>query len=283
MEEVKPVSAPAAPVVRLRAQASYAYYDFSDSLAVSKKMLEMQGGGCSPDQLAQWLDYKSTKSGTFVSRVSAARQFGLVATEDAGLVVTERARQILSPVMPEDAAAAMADAFLAVELFGKIYDKYRGTTIPPRVGMKNLFMTSAFGLSDEAADRAVRVLFESAKQTGMFSGQDETRLVRPGLARVQVAAVAETPAAPPPTPAAPATNATGGHEHNKHGGSSGGSGGGGSGVPPGVHGAIIGLLRDLPPPGADFPKKAKARFVKAFLATLDFAYPSSDDDIETQT
>lgn len=286
MEELKVVATPPAPVQRLRAAASYPYYDFDSSLTVAKTIQDMQGGSCTNDQLALWMDYKSVKSGTFISRVSAAKQFGLIANDESGLRVTERAKQVFAPVMPEEVAAAKADAFLSVDLFSKVYEKFKGGTIPPRVGMRNLFMSS-FGLSDEAADRAVRVLFDTARQTGMFSGQDETKLVRLGIFK------APTPSpSPPPSseniqqqsvaPVAKQHSASDSHSQagetiKPHGSGSGGSGGG---VPPGVHSAIVGLLRDLPPPGAEFSKKGKQRFVKAFLATLDFVYPPTDDEDE---
>ena len=54
-------------------------------------------------------------------------------------------------------------------------------------------------------------------------------------------------------------------------------GGGGSNGTGGVHSAIVGLLRDLPPPGTEWPKRQKDRFVKAFEATLDFIYPTDDE------
>lgn len=94
MEELKVVATPPAPVQRLRAAASYPYYDFDSSLTVAKTIQDMQGGSCTNDQLALWMDYKSVKSGTFISRVSAAKQFGLIANDESGLRVTERAKQV---------------------------------------------------------------------------------------------------------------------------------------------------------------------------------------------
>lgn len=270
MEEVK-VQKEDRTQQRPRAAAAYAYNDLDDSLAVAFKIQEMQGGSCTADQLAQWLGYKSTKSGTFQARISSAKQFGFVEASGGGFHVTERAISIMSPVMPEDAVAAKADAFVAVDLFGKIYDKYKGSTIPPRVGMRNLLINT-YNISAESVDKAIRVMFDSAKQAGLFSGGDETRLVRPGMRPSQSAA--STPA---PAPAAPVAShspppASERSEMPRHFG-----GGSGEGPPPGVHSAIVGLLRELPPAGSQWPKKAKDRFVKAFLATLDFVYQTDDD------
>lgn len=260
--------------MRPRAAVTYAYNDLDASIAVAARMQEMQGGSCTLDQLAQWLDYASTKSGTFQARLSSAKQFGLVAQADGVLQVTERSKAILSPVMPEDAINARVDAFVAVELYGQIYDRYKGGTIPPRVGMRNL-LVNTYKLSEEAVDKALRVMYDSAKQAGLFSGNDESRLVRPGIrpstAQASAATAERAPAAFAPAPTASTTERA---EPQRHGG----GGGGGDGPPPGVHSAIVGLLRDLPPAGAVWSKKGKDRFVKAFLATLDFVYQTDDEE-----
>lgn len=264
MEEIKAENAEAdvsqAKKPQARASVQYPYFGLNDSLEVARKMQDNAGGSCSPDQIASYLGYKSTKSGTFQTRLSAAKQFGFVRSEDGALVVTERAMKIISPVMPEDAVTAKADAFLSVDLFSKVYEKYKGSTIPPKVGMRNLF-AQTFGISEDRLDPSVRILFDSADQAAMFPSGDQTRLVRP-------AAKAQTTPKPHTVdpPAAP-------HQEAHRGGSGGGEGG-----PPGVHTAIIGLLRELPPAGAAWPKKSKDRFVKAFLATLDFVYQTDEEE-----
>jgi hypothetical protein len=244
-----------------RAGVAYPYFDHDDSLDVARKIHENAGGACMPDQLAKYLGYKGTKSGTFQTRISSAKQFGFIRAENGQIVVTDRAMQIISPVLPEDAINAKADAFLSVELFSKVYERYRGTTIPPKAGMRNLLLT-AFSITQDRVDPAVRVLFDSAEQAGFFSNGDQTRLVRPATkptgARSNGAEGSSNPAATPERPA--------------------GSGSGGGDGPSGVHAAIVGLLRELPPVGSNWPKRGKQRFIKAFLATLDFVYPDEDGE-----
>lgn len=276
MEEVKATKEKDDKVQqRLRAAASYAYNDLDDSLSVARRMQEMQGGSCTADQLAAWLDYKSTKSGTFQSRLSSAKQFGFVTGDNSSLLITERARSIFSPVMPEDATQAKVDAFLGVDLYGKIYERFKGTTIPPRVGLRNL-LVNQYGLSADAADKAVRVMMESAAQAGMFPNGDDNRLVRPGVRASAPPVPPAVAAAPAPPQGQPAPTPSERPEPLvRHGG-----GGGDGGPPAGVHSAIVGLLRELPPAGSVWPKKSKDRFVKAFLATLDFVYQTDEEDSE---
>lgn len=246
-----------------RSSVGYPYFDLNQSLEVARAIHEKGGGTCTTDQLAAFLGYKSVNSGTYQTRVSAAKQFGLIRSEGGMISVTERAHQILSPVMPEDSVNARADAFLSAQLFNEIFEKYRGGTIPPEVGLKNLLLQS-YGLSQDRVGPAVRVLMDSADQAGFFTASgDRSRLIRPAVKATNGAGSggAQQVVSEPEQPV----------EKQRM------LGGGGDG-PAGVHTAIIGLLRDLPPSGSVWPAKQKARFVKAFQATLDFIYPSDEEE-----
>ena len=238
------------------------YFDLGASIAVAEIVYKKGGGTASPDQLAHWLGYRSTASGTYVTRVSAAnKHFGLIDVNGDRITVTERAKTILAPVMPDDAVSAKVDAFLAVSLFAKVFDQFRGSSLPPEAGLKNLFLTHYKILPDRVA-QAVRVFLNSADQAGFFSTTgDRSRLIKPSL-QASTAAPAFT-VQPQPQEYEVLTP-----ERNKGGGGNDGTGG--------VHSAIIGLLRELPPPGAPWNEQKKKRFLDAFKATVDFIYPSED-------
>lgn len=156
--------------------------------------------------------------------------------------------------------SAKTEAFLSVALFAKVFEKYKGSTIPPKVGMRNL-LSQEYGLAPDRLDPAVRVLFESAEQAGFFPSGDQTRLIRP---TTRSAGQVQNPPEPSQYREPPENPVRGG--------------GGGDGGPPGVHTAIVGLLRELPPPGSAWPKRSKDRFIKAFLATLDFVYIDDSEE-----
>lgn len=243
-----------------RSGISSPYFDLAASIAVAETIYKTGGGACSPEQLAPWLGYKSIGSGTYLTRVSAAnKHFGLVEISDDRIIITERARKILSPVLPEDAVNAKIDAFLGVPLFSRVFEQFRGNSLPPEVGLKNLFLNTYKILPDRVS-QAVRVFLNSAEQAGFFSTTgDRSRLVKPN--------VKTSPDAPPSTaqneqPSAP--------EKQKSGGGSSGDG------PPGVHSAIVGLLRELPAPGTPWSGQKKQRFLDAFKATVDFIYPEEN-------
>lgn len=234
------------------------YFDLDASIKVAEVIYNRGGGACTSDQLAAWLDYTSTRSGTYLTRVSAAnKHFGLIEQAGDRFVVTERAKTILAPVMPNDAINARVDAFMSVALFAKVFEHFRGGQLPPGVGLKNLFQNTYKILPDRVPP-SVRVFLNSAEQAGFFSTTgNRSRLVRPSGLANSPPQIKEEPAAVAPTA----------QEKPK--------GGGGDGPTGGVHSAIVGLLRELPPPGP-WNSTNKKRFLDAFKATIDFIYPEEN-------
>lgn len=233
------------------------YFDLDASIKVADAIQRNGGGTCTPDQLAHWLEYAGVRSGTYLTRVSSAnKHFGLIDSQGDRLVVTERAHKIISPVMPDDAANAKIEAFLAAPLFNALYEEFRGRQLPPEIGLKNLLETKYKMVTDRAV-AAVRIFFNSAQQAGILTA-DRSRLVRPATsAHAPAVKKPEEPVAPPEA------------ERRKSGGGDGGSGG--------VHTAIVGLLRELPPPGSPWSPAKKKRFLDAFKANIDFLYPDPEE------
>jgi len=235
----------------------YPYFDFNDSLTVAELIHTQGGGACDIDQLAAWLDYKSTGSGTFASRLASARYFGLIGNTQGGRVaITERARAILTPIMPDDAVRGRADAFLAVPLYKQVFDQYRGNTLPPDVGLSNLFQQQ-FKILPERVQQAVRVFKDSATQTGFFQSARD-RLIRPSATAVSTPVNAEQP-----------IDAKREETQTERRRVSSGGGDDGSGVNP----SILGLLRKLPQPGDNWTKADQQAFLEAFTAVVKFIYP----------
>jgi hypothetical protein len=241
------------------------YFDLDASIRVGEVIYTRGGGNCTQDQLAAWLEYKSIKSGTFLTRLAAAKAFGIVQASGGRITVTDRGMSIIAPVMPEDAAAAKVVAFLGVPLFARVYDQFRGKQLPPEVGLKNLFKSAPYSILPDRVDPAVRVFLNSAEQAGFFSttGGDRSRLIEPAMG----APVAKSADGANDEGSTPAVS-----EKPKAGGGGGGPSGGGEGTA-GVHSAIVGLLRDLPPPGTQWEPNKKKRFLAAFQATIDHIYP----------
>lgn len=241
---------------RQRSGTTSPYFDLDSSVKVGEVIHSIGGGSATPDQLAAWLNYKTTKSGTFLTRVGAAKQFGLIVSNGRHLAATERTMKIIAPVMPDDAGRAKAEAFLEVQLFAKVYEQFRGTQLPGDLGLKNLFKSPAYSILPDRVDQAIRVFRASAEQAGFFSTTgDQSRLIQPtfnggNATTTTTSPVEATEKLTPEKPKQQPANDTAG-----------------------VHSAIVGLLRELPPPGSEWSAAKKQRFLSAFQATIDFIYP----------
>src|SRR5438270_530466 len=257
MLEIKPFKAKLQSKTEdaVRSAFTAPYFDLESSIKVARVIYEKGGGSCTADQLANWLDYASTRSGTFLTRVSAAnKHFRLIEQNGDHFIITENAEKILAPVMPEDTTNAKAEAFLSAPLFGKVYEQFKGSQLPPEVGLKNLFQ-STYKVTPDRVANAVRIFLNSADQAGLLvrSG-DRSRLIRPTPAFAPARSAKSPEDASPVPPEKP-------------------RGGGGDG-PTGVHSAIIGLLRELPPPGTPWNQQKRDQFLLTFDNLIKLLYPA---------
>lgn len=257
-----PDKAPRGPGPKSATQ--YPYFDLDDSVIVAKAVHERGGGTCSRDLVAAALGYSTTKSGAFLSRIYAAKQFGLIDIEGDILGVTDRATNILHPVMESDAVVAKRDAFLAVPLFQKVYEKFKGATLPHELGLQNLLKTE-YKIVPDRIKPAMRVMLNSAEQAGFFAvAGSRTRLIAPTGVIHSGAGKLDGP---------PAKVDGEGHlaDRQKPPPSGGGSDG-----PTGVHPALVAMLRELPRPGTAWPKQKKDLFLAAFRSIIDVVYPDPE-------
>lgn len=241
----------------------YPYYNMEDSVEVARLVHERGGGSCSRDQLASFLKYSGTNNGTFLTRVSAAKMFGFISSEQGSVSVTERGRNIFAPVMPDDKVKSKIEAFFSVPLFKIVYEHFKGKMLPPQVGLKNL-IENQFRIVKARVTPTLRVLMESAEYAGFFNTHgDNTRLIEPSMETTHTTQSE--------------THATSHKEDGKPEISPARKGEGESGGPPtGIHTAIIGLLRELPSPGP-WKKSQKEGFMQAFKSTIDFIYPEEKE------
>lgn len=263
MSNSNDTESPMAGVKKPRAQSgiAYPYYNLDISVELAKAIHDQGGGECSSAHLAAFLGYKSARSGTYLTRLSSAKLFGLVEGGTDALRPTERSLSIINPVMPDDRTREKVNAFLEVPLFTAIYERFKGAHLPPEMGLKNL-LRNTHKVVEDRVNPATRVFYESADQAGFFdTTPDRTQLIPPLINKGSANSIYDnnpskddvTKPLPPP-------------ERVK---SSVGDGTGG------IHSALAGLLRELPPPGP-WESKKKQQFLDAFTAIFDFIYPSDN-------
>ncbi|MCA4920410.1 MAG: hypothetical protein ING82_13370 [Roseomonas sp.] len=158
-----------------RSSIAFPYVDLNSVVEVAKALHARAGrGACELDGLAAEL--KQVVGGAFRLRTAAAKVFGLMEKEGRNAArLTPLGLRIISP---DEEIAARADAFLAVPLYQKIFERYRGGLLPPPKALEREMMV--FGVAPKVADRARQAFERSADQAGFFEAGDN-RLVRPRI------------------------------------------------------------------------------------------------------
>src|SRR5438034_5875106 len=130
METVSTVTPDGATDGRERSAIAFPAYGLADLVAVADAVHNKGGGLVTREQLAAFLKYKSTQNGAFMSRVSSAKMFNLIAEQGGRLSMTATATMMLMPESIDQQRAALVTAFMAVPLFKAIYNEYLGKELP---------------------------------------------------------------------------------------------------------------------------------------------------------
>lgn len=227
-----------------RSTIKFPYGDLDDAIEVATAIHQNAGTSCTTDQLAGYLK-QSASSGAFRLKVTTAAAFGLTENAGSSLTLTELARQIVDP---HQAARAKAAAFINVELYAAIYDKYKGHLMPPPAALEREML--ALGVAKKQTDRARQAFERSASQAGFYAhGKD--RLVMPAALPTPPTKKIEERAGDKPPPG-------------------GGGDGGGD-----LHPFIQGLLQSLPAPGTDWEVEDQANWLKTAAQIFGMIYKSA--------
>jgi hypothetical protein len=156
-----------------RSQIGFPYGNLKDAEEVANSLHAKWGDAAEVDQLAAGIG--TTKaSGAFRAKLGTARTFGVV--EGRGRVrLTPLGKQLIDP---QTTPAARAEAFLSVPLFKALYEKHKGSLLPPDEALENEIQE--LGVSSRQTDRARQSFQRSAEQAGFFAlGRD--RLIMPNV------------------------------------------------------------------------------------------------------
>jgi hypothetical protein len=234
---------------------AFPYSDLDGSVEIAVAIHQLQGSEAQVDQIAAHLR-QSPKSSGFRTQIASAAKFNLVTANQGVLTLTSLGTRICDPKQEE---GARAEAFLAVELYKKIYDQFKGGTLPPDKGLESAIVS--MGVAQKQKERARQIFQRSAQQAGFFKFGTE-RLIMPAIK-------ASTPA-PAFTKDEPED-----HEDSQEADKQRkpkGSGGGEE-----FHPFIQGLLKKLPPAETDWPMEGRSKWLEAAIKIFDLMYTDSED------
>jgi hypothetical protein len=241
---------------RQRGTIPFPYVDLNEAMSVTQTVWDISGDRATFDHLAARMGHGTVRSGSFRSKVNAARLFGLVSVAGMDVSLTDLGRRAVDH---RQGQGARIEAFLAVPLFKRIYERYRGGPLPPTPALEQ-FMVD-LGVAPNQRDRARQVFLRSAEQAGFFAeGRD--RLVKPAT----VSAVATTPytsdqgEAEEESQAPSLVEPTGGDALRQHP-------------------LIEGLIRMLPPEGP-WPRERQEQWLEAARVNLALLYGSETSEAQ---
>lgn len=263
VEEMKADSADEASASsKERSSIRFPYKNLNDAEKVAKTIFNKTGHGeCEFDLLASGLGF-SPKSSGFRLLISTSMLFDLV---ERGGADTYKLTELGTQIVDRDKqAAARVEAFFAVPLFKQVYDKYRGSSLPPTAALER--EVNLMGVAEKQKDRARQVLVKSAEQAGFFSsGKD--RLVKPATQSLELSGAESSEG----TEKSLSDKDTSGIDKGKLGAGSRGSGGGGV-LPPDLDPIIAGLIARLPKSGESWPSTERTLWLGILESSFELVY-----------
>jgi len=227
---------------RLRGELSFPYADLGSCIELAQTILTRAGGACEQTELAAWMN-QSANGGTFRTRISAAKMFGLIDTGQGRATLTQLGRDALDGSGSE--RVARVQAFLTPELFNKMYEQNKGHVLPPPAAIER--QMESFGVTPKQKERARQTFAKSATYAG-FIDPGTGRFVKPGVGSAREEA-------PPPPP-----------READHGGN------GSGGKPPPVDPIIQGLLARLPKSGDVWPEADRKLWLQLLEGSFKLIY-----------
>jgi hypothetical protein len=168
----------------------------AEGLKLCESIVELGVDGLSASDIALALGYKNIKTNTFSARLSAARQFGLLALTADGYALTPLALEILHPVEPDALPRLYRQALLKPPLYAELSERLAGKKVPEPAILGNILYHS-HQIIASAKKAAAEAFLESARFAGAL-GDDQVFLPNgpPELAPPPTPASKNDPAAP---------------------------------------------------------------------------------------
>jgi hypothetical protein len=174
-----------------------------------------------------------------------------------GLITYDRGNVSLTPLGqkmcdPQKLNGAKVEAFLTIPLYRRVYEQFKGTTLPPNAGLEGAMET--LGVAPKQKDKARQVFQRSATQSGFFAFGNN-RLVPPTIK-------ASGEAEPPKNDA----DNDGDEEDEK------------DETKKKLDPFIQGLLAQLPPAKAQWSQEARKKWLQLAASVFDVMYSVKEGD-----
>ena len=144
----------------------------SEAISVITRLYEDVGGDASYDTFAGVIN-NSPSSSTFTRKLGSLKNYGLVTDERRHVRVSELGIAVVAPTSPHERTQALKQAFLNVDVFGTLYEKYKGKLLP-----QDEFLTNVVGafVPKEFSHTWIDRFKQSAKSAGLIRDRGDGKL-----------------------------------------------------------------------------------------------------------
>src|SRR5579864_1113456 len=156
---------------RRERSARYPGVALSDSVELCRFIDERGLDGLSAADIASALGYRNVKTNTFSARLSAARQFGLLALNHEGYGLTPQAQVILHPTDPSELLRLYSQAFLTPPLYAELAQRLSQKRVPEAPILANVLQNN-YDIIASAKLGAAEAFLASARFAGAL-GDDQ--------------------------------------------------------------------------------------------------------------
>jgi hypothetical protein len=143
-----------------------------DAVQIAMDLNDKAGGEATLDELSDIMN-NSRGSSTFVIKLGLVKNFDLVTQEDGKVRLSPIGDSVANPKDPSERSEALKKAFLHLDVFKTIYDKFVGKILPQDEFLKNSF---AEKVGKELAEKWMEKFKESAIYAGLLTERSDGKL-----------------------------------------------------------------------------------------------------------
>lgn len=144
----------------------YPIFSINETLDFVREIVKIGGKKVSVETVASVIGM-SVKTNSFKSRISTAKQFGLIRGSGGAVELTDLAKKIVYAVSDYETQKALVECFLSAPLYRKIAERYENQAVPPVDKLGNILLLE-YGITKSAKDTAAGKFIESAEQIGIL-------------------------------------------------------------------------------------------------------------------
>ena len=147
--------------------ALYPAVTISECLEFIKKIDSLGGKVVSYASVLSIMGLTSPTTRSFLYRISASKQYGLIATGGNTVQLTELAKRIIYPNIIGEDQKLLNEAFTNPPLYAKLIERFQNKALPAKDQLANILMND-YRIIKQVKDNAADCFIESASYLGLL-------------------------------------------------------------------------------------------------------------------